>query len=891
MLFQPSNILPDIINGVGNGTVDIENDGLIVSWQINGNSKMTGYKIEVCKNNIASDVIYNSDQITSSEDSNLPASPVDPLGNIQRFTAITITYEMLEDYASLHGTTLPTNGHQYKIKITQYYSGGSIVQRSLSVFKTRTTPTVAIGTISRNILERRERTFTATYTQSQGDAISWARWQVYNVTGEQEFTSENENDLIADTGKLYSVTELEYYYKGFINNSNYNIVLTVQTENGIIAKTSYQFETRWSTVDIPGTEQGIAVRKNTQSTAVSVSWSGFNYIPGKVTGDVEIKNGVARMQDGSGITWDEKNGLPLNIGDPWMITMSTRLAVGDVSKLLVVDDTNGNNMIDSFYDLHERKLYFNFANVNQIIISEVGYDNGLTMMVMPPTDDVNHARFLIRIFGEIGRLVPYNSSSTATSLYANIAQPTTLIGVDITTPETYKYTFQSTSEIVENVWYSIDLQTQISESMRERYIVFKKSGAASDEYAAMMDGNPMKVGDIPQNGNYAFRVVDNTFELVSYIGNGLYPSEILPPNAEHIPFVIIKEYDISGFSQDGIGEISTSGKQVIDYIEVITGDDYVTDEVANDIIERAIENGRYDPEETPNNGTEFLASFNETADASAMTIGGVYLTGWAVYREHKLDGTSIHLLDVPIYTDNLLDFGCGSNWDTYRYLIYPIGQEKYISQSVKTNWIKPVFENWAVIEAEKTDDGYYKVLREFVFGKNLNSGGVGNNNSPTVSKNFTRYATVQMDNANYQSGTLSSLIGYIGFVSYIIQDGDTWQEIANRYNTTVEKIVADNDSVNIGEPIVAGKMIKIFYEDGFTAYGDDRKLRDAIWDLSTTKYHLFLKSRKGDVIEIRTAGDISMQTQDNSPLQPITVSLPWVQIGDAFKTSIIGGFI
>jgi hypothetical protein len=82
-------------------------------------------------------------------------------------------------------------------------------------------------------------------------------------------------------------------------------------------------------------------------------------------------------------------------------------------------------------------------------------------------------------------------------------------------------------------------------------------------------------------------------------------------------------------------------------------------------------------------------------------------------------------------------------------------------------------------------------------------------------------------------------------------------------------------------------VIKLFNPNGLVEYRDDIDQRNALWKLSTTQNHLFLKSRKGDIMEIRIAGEISMSTMDNTPQQAITASVPWVQVADAYDKSLI----
>ena len=110
----------------------------------------------------------------------------------------------------------------------------------------------------------------------------------------------------------------------------------------------------------------------------------------------------------------------------------------------------------------------------------------------------------------------------------------------------------------------------------------------------------------------------------------------------------------------------------------------------------------------------------------------------------------------------------------------------------------------------------------------MNSGAIPNNNSPGILDNFTPYPTVQLSTANYRSGTLSGYIGYVG---------------------------------------------------GGAEYMEKDDLRMELYALSTTGNALFLKNRKGDLIQIRIAGEVSVSTLDASQQQAQTASIPWVEIG------------
>lgn len=836
MLFQPSNILPDIINGLGNGTVDLS-DGLDVSWQINGNSAMTAYEIHIYLNNTASTEMYTTGKITHSTDSNLPATGVNYQGERTRFST-SITAQTLSSNNIV-------NGNEYKLKIVQYYqdpgvektvswtaygdetlvqpfadeadtvvavtyngvsvpyvfnknaqsvrltntpTAGTIVaiiyrtepeensveQRSMSVFHTRNAPTVSINSITSDTLATREYSFTASYSQAQLDPLTWVRWRLYNNTNESDTTSQYDANLLYDTGKMYGVSTLKFDYDAFLNDKSYNLVLNIETSNGIQKETSYQFSTSWQETVLTDEVLPTAFRTNRQSTAVKVSWNGFKYIKGVPTGDVQVRNGTAILSSGnSKVTWSEINGSPLSVEEPWVLMLKTKLNKADANIIKLYDSSN-NVIVDIQYDASERSLKFTGAGVSSspVTISSIGYNDTLRIMVTP-------SFYKVQDEGYAGRLLP---SAT------------------------------------------------------------------------------------------------------------LKPSPTLTPQEERTRYILVLSPAITGFTQSDIAKIETFGVQNVDFVQIVSGDEYVTADTIAQMEDRLFTSLNYNPDINTFDGTEFLATFNnETLDAGRLTIAGTSIVGWAVYRESQRLNEMIHLLDVDVGMSSFYDYGCGSDQGGYRYSIYPIGDQKYITAGLFTEWIRPCYENWSIVEAVPTNEGFYKVINEYVFGKNFSSGSVSNNNTPTISKNFTRYATVQMDNTNYQSGTLSGLIGYIGYVSYIIQAGDSLEEIALRYGTTVEKIIEDNEDIPSLDSLTEGQVIKVFYPEGITAYRDDKELRDDIWELSTTRHHLFLKSRKGDVIEIRIAGEISMETMDASPLQPLSVSIPWVQVDDASKARLIGG--
>lgn len=187
------------------------------------------------------------------------------------------------------------------------------------------------------------------------------------------------------------------------------------------------------------------------------------------------------------------------------------------------------------------------------------------------------------------------------------------------------------------------------------------------------------------------------------------------------------------------------------------------------------------------------------------------------------------------------DYGVANN-NTYAY--YVVHQrESYTTPTLhKTESVVPCWWEWALIEAEKTKDGEaygtYKPVQEFYFSMNVSSGNDGNGAAPGAYNNFTPYPVVMRDVTNRHSGTLSGLIGYL---------------------------------------------------DGPGEYRDTNDIRDAIRALSASENTLFLRSRRGDLFKVAVAGEISMTTEDNSPKQQVSVSIPWVEIGPVDGSIVSGG--
>ena len=225
MLFQPSNISPSTLSGIGAGTVDVTL-GVTVSWQVNGDTPMTAYQITIYQNDSSSTQKYTTGKITLSQ----PFQPHDKNGNPQFFST-QISAANLSSAGVVNGYA---NG--YKLLITQWWSANDYVtQTSASVFNTLKNPTLTIDTISGTSISE---TITATYSQAQGDPVSTVEW-IFAVAG-------SESDPIKQTGTV-TTQILSFDVDGLMDGTTYSIECNVVTASGVYISTGFiQFTVSYS---------------------------------------------------------------------------------------------------------------------------------------------------------------------------------------------------------------------------------------------------------------------------------------------------------------------------------------------------------------------------------------------------------------------------------------------------------------------------------------------------------------------------------------------------------------------------------------------------------------------------------------------------------------------
>lgn len=249
MLFQPTNITPDEVNG--SGCVDAL-DALKISWQINGDSPMVAYQITIYKNENNPTTSYTTGKITLTN----PFWGRNYEGKIQRYT-------VQISVSDISQTLSYTNGNEYKFLITQWWdANNSIQQLTASVFATRETPTITMGSIPDPVTTKAQ-TFTATYAQADGDPLNSIRW----IVAQKGF----ENEPLLDTGIITGTGELQVTYDGFLNEITYTVRCIVVTIHNIEADTGWvDFDVEYAVDEPQGTAEACQL---SYTNAVFISWT------------------------------------------------------------------------------------------------------------------------------------------------------------------------------------------------------------------------------------------------------------------------------------------------------------------------------------------------------------------------------------------------------------------------------------------------------------------------------------------------------------------------------------------------------------------------------------------------------------------------------------------
>lgn len=292
-LYQPSNITPSSFAGIGAGVIDAS-DNVSIAWQVNGTSAMTGFTIKIYRNTTGSALVH-----TFTETLSEPFYGTDASGNP--------VYYVYEPGTTWAAAGLSNGEIGYKLQITQNWLEGSttksVVQNSDSVFLARAKPTLSISPAS-GTLSTVAQTFTGTYSQAQGNAVSWVRWILSSADG----------SVIDDTGEVYTGV-LSYSYDGFFSGETYSLSCTVATSSGAQMTATNTYAVSYSSAEQTG---GISLSCNADDS-VTLKWSAGADIPGVPSAEDygTISGGVLHLAASRSIAWSQVNGEAMSFSSPY----------------------------------------------------------------------------------------------------------------------------------------------------------------------------------------------------------------------------------------------------------------------------------------------------------------------------------------------------------------------------------------------------------------------------------------------------------------------------------------------------------------------------------------------------------------------------------------------
>lgn len=213
--------------------------------------------------------------------------------------------------------------------------------------------------------------------------------------------------------------------------------------------------------------------------------------------------------------------------------------------------------------------------------------------------------------------------------------------------------------------------------------------------------------------------------------------------------------------------------------------------------------------------------------------------GYSIMRQTVGESRLEKIADVDSSAGQIRDYSARSG-QTYIYYVFPSGELEYLTEPMQSDPVEVKFWFWTIIEAVEIGKNAFSAMATHVFrygNGGVSEGNFSNNNSPNIMQNFTRYPTRQGSSANYLTGSVS---GYIGSIS----------------KNTVE-------------------------------YSDTLAQSQAVMDLSNSTNALFLVDPKGHFLRIHTAGAVSLSIDNKKKEMPQTVTVPWVEVGNAENVHII----
>ena len=216
-----------------------------------------------------------------------------------------------------------------------------------------------------------------------------------------------------------------------------------------------------------------------------------------------------------------------------------------------------------------------------------------------------------------------------------------------------------------------------------------------------------------------------------------------------------------------------------------------------------------------NDSTSLYANFNN--EESRLMAGDSALigtiNGYEVYRRKYNESNAEYVGTIQKSEENvgdlIIDYAV-KNGVEYTYYLFPSTETSesgtHLSPFV-TKQLAIDVPYWSLFIVDETDEeNVFYLDKMFKFELNLQIDDMTNNTQVSISQNFTKYPTLQYGAANYWSGSLSSLCGFIASngVDYV-QNVNMISELKAIASDTRRKFLKDTSGnlweVNVSAPI------------------------------------------------------------------------------------------
>lgn len=911
MLFQPSNIYPSTFSGIGAGTVDVTQD-LNVSWQVNGDTPMTAYQIKIYQNDSGSTLMYDSGSVSVSP----VFEPHDKYGNATYFTAIIS--------AAALSTAGIVNGYQYgyKMLITQWWGVSDYVeQTSASVFITRSTPTLAINTITTPVASN-SLTITANYSQAQGDPISTVEW-VFALAG-------SESTPIRKTGAI-STQVLSFDADGLITGNTYSIMCKVVTSTGMEASTGFvQFPVSYSSSSL-GINYQLAQLKN--SSAVYLSWDdlGSNILSYPYTDTTKTTNGITFTVNGEGdvvvtgtatadayftIAQGTLSQLGITAGQKFIVTS------GYSSAKIVVTETNSSNVVVSTITGNDPLQYIATSTTNTLKFSIVipsgasfGTSQQLKPMIaiedkivalndvsvtMQPIQDLHGYDYPWPAGGGVNILPPPTSatagaSGTITNDNGFLTISTT--GENVTfTIQMPEFTFAESGQKIEllnsftnGTVYFLNGNTRV-----DYFSLSSVNRVVSESSMSAMKGKTINMYRITvnaqtlTNATFAMMVTDSSASALTSFAPY---SNICPISGRTGLSVYVgptqDQQDATTYAVDWTTPAGTVYGGTLDVVSgLLTVDRASISSYAGETLPDAWISDRdvYAPGASPTTGAQVVyelatpITYQLTPQEIEALVGtnNVWSTGDSVSVTYTKDTGSQATLSGAIVTFS------DSNAvliPTPQYVpgITGISIYRYLQGESALQHVYDLATGATSIL------DYYAPSQMQVSYLIVAHSGIGDLFLQTTkfTPTFWFFSILLCDTDSNGDYHVSK--------EYIFKYGVETGAVSNNNDPTIQKNFTPYPNRQpISTLYKTGKISGyIGKTNNLNRYSDSISLQNAIYDISVSSLDKFLKSRKGDVIKVDTASSIQMKTEDNTVQQALKATVDWVEVGEASQVSIV----